>query len=61
MPVFDAEITIPVEIAYQRWEGKLVVDSVSVYGTGQELPLSNDMAHKVQELCWENEKEERRG
>jgi hypothetical protein len=61
MPVFDAELTVSVEIAYVIEEGKVIVDAVLVYGTGENLPLNDSMAHKVVELCWGNEKEERRG
>ena len=61
MPTFDTELKVPVEIAYVIEGGKVIVDAVLVCGTGQQLPLSNALAHKVQELCWGNEKEERRG
>ena len=57
MPVFDTELKVPVEIAYVIEEGKVIVDAVLVYGTGENLPLNDNMAHQVVELCWGNEKE----
>ena len=51
MPVFDAEIPVPVEIAYYKEDGQIIVDAVLVCGTGQQLPLSNKMAEQLLELC----------
>ena len=63
-----AEIIVPVTIEYtiypKYYSGPnlcsgnvVIVDSVSVYGTGRQLPLNNNLACKVQELCELNEKE----
>ena len=57
MPVFDAEITVPVEVAYYIEGGQIIVDAVTVNGTGQMLPLNNKMAEFVLELCREDQKE----
>ena len=51
MPVFDAEIRVPIEIAYVVEDGKIIVDAVLVCGTGQMLPMNNKMAEHVLELC----------
>jgi len=57
MPIFDAEIKTPVEIAYYIEDGKIIVDAVLVTGTGSNLPLTNKMAEFVLELCRNDLKE----
>ena len=59
MPIFDAELTVPVCIGYLIEGGRIVVDAVLVAGTGQQLPLNDDMAQRILELCQENELEEK--
>ena len=57
MPIFDAEIRVPVEIAYYLEGGKIIVDAVLVTGTGSNLPLTDKMAYTVLELCRNDQKE----
>ena len=51
MPIFDAEVRTPVEIAYYIEDGKIIVAAVVVTGTGSNLPLTDKMAYTVLELC----------
>ena len=51
MPIFDAEIRVPVEVAYYKEGGKIIVDAVVVTGTGANLPLTDTMANWILELC----------
>ena len=51
MPIFDADIRVPVEIAYTIVGGKIEVDAVIVTGTKDNLPLTDKMAYTVLELC----------
>lgn len=57
MPVFDAEIKVPIMIDYHIEEGKIHLNTILVYGTGQVLPLNNAMAERIVELCREDMKE----
>ena len=51
MPIFDADIRVPVEIGYTIIGGQIEVDAVVVTGTGANLPLTDKMAYTVLELC----------
>ena len=51
MPIFDAEIRVPVEIGYHIEAGQIIVDTVFVTGTKDNLPLTDKMAYTVLELC----------
>ena len=61
MPIIDVEITIPIEIAYYKEDGKIIVDAVLVCGTGQQLPMSDAIALKIKAICRDDYEEGKRG